>query len=101
MKFKLAGALALAMFCAGPASAEDCRPPPVDMPITRFAYLLCIARQAEQEATSDAARAFGDLFRAEAERVAEDNRRAAIPHHDPGAIDLCPRPRKMTNDGCK
>jgi hypothetical protein len=33
---------------------------------------------------------------------AEDARRAAIPHRDPGAIDLCPKSRRMTEkDGCQ
>jgi hypothetical protein len=39
-----------------------------------------------------------DKLRAER---AEANRRAALPHHDPGAIDMCPPPRSMGRDGCQ
>lgn len=28
-------------------------------------------------------------------------RRAARPHNDPSAINLCPPPRKITRDGCQ
>lgn len=31
----------------------------------------------------------------------DEQRRAALPHNDPGAVDLCPPPRKMTRDGCR
>jgi hypothetical protein len=32
---------------------------------------------------------------------AEDERRAAQPRNDPGAISLCPAPHRMTRDGCQ
>jgi hypothetical protein len=31
----------------------------------------------------------------------EAEKRAAVPHTDPGAISLCPPPHKMTRDGCQ
>jgi hypothetical protein len=42
-----------------------------------------------------------DTLRGAATELMDANRKAAIPHHDPGAIELCPKPRRMTNDGCQ
>lgn len=32
---------------------------------------------------------------------AEAERKATMPHNDPGAVSLCPPPRRMTRDGCQ
>jgi hypothetical protein len=32
---------------------------------------------------------------------ADEKRKSEIPHHDPGAVSLCPPPHRMTSDGCK
>jgi hypothetical protein len=34
-------------------------------------------------------------------RKAEEQRRTALPHNDPGAVSLCAPPRKMTREGCQ
>ena len=31
----------------------------------------------------------------------EEQRKAALPHHDPSAVTLCPPPHRMTRDGCQ
>jgi hypothetical protein len=52
---------------------------------------------AERQATADASVA---EERAKADAAAAEEKRAAAPHHDPGAIPLCPSGR-MTRDGCQ
>jgi hypothetical protein len=34
------------------------------------------------------------------DRSAEE-RKAALPHHDPSAVSLCPPPYRLTRDGCR
>jgi hypothetical protein len=48
-------------------------------------------RQMETEAVAAGAAA----------ELEDAKRKALLPHYDPGAVDLCPKPRRMTDDGCQ
>jgi hypothetical protein len=86
-----AGALALALIVLAPASAK-----------CGFWDLGCVSDDFCTKPDAELTRYEIGICKAALERYrAEDARRAALPHHDPGAIELCPKPRKMTNDGCK
>ena len=43
----------------------------------------------------------GIIERNKAAAAEEAHKRAALPNRDPGAVNLCPPPHRMTRDGCQ
>jgi hypothetical protein len=91
-------ALAAAFILAGsePTAADPCS----DIPAARLSAdaLRECNRTAWQRSWFPPPVEFEAAGEAEA---LEAKRRAALPHNDPGAIDLCPKRYKLTRDGCQ
>ena len=101
--------LARAMWCADAMAHRGRYSVPAEWPhppqvreLTREEREACepLVRKLRASAEESDRRKTAEKATRDAEE-AERQRRAAIPHNDPGAVSLCPPPHKMTRDGCQ